>query len=100
MVNDKVETRIYEMVNMWNGRSWLSLKRSALTGNTSLNKRSGLNLDPEDFSELLAEVFAEFGLNLNDVDLSVYYPKLRNNEKSLTIDMLIDSAKAGRWLYE
>lgn len=59
-----------------------------------------LNLDPEDTAELLVTLFKEFGLNPDDVDLNVYYPRRRGEEIPLTINMLVSFVRSGKWLYK
>ncbi|HDI3023773.1 DUF1493 family protein [Cronobacter sp. EKM101R] len=95
---DRTEQLIYELIKPWCGRNWLTRRTPELTGETSLNMT--LNLDPEDAAELLVMLFKEFGLNPDDVDLNVYYPRRRGEEIPLTIDMLIYSVRSGKWLYK
>lgn len=94
---DETERRIYELVSPWCARNWLTRKQTELIGSTSLNQT--LNLDHEDTAELLINIFSEFGLDPDDVDLSVYYPARRRDEIPLTIEMIVSSVKAGKWLY-
>lgn len=94
---DDTEKRILALVEPWNGRSLLTLKKKAITVDTSLNQ--DMNMDPEDAAELLAEVFTAFDMQLDEVDFNSYYPRNGRNAQPLTINMLILSARAGRWLY-
>ncbi|WP_338327865.1 DUF1493 family protein [Rosenbergiella epipactidis] len=90
---------MYEIVKPWNGRSWLTFQIPPLTGDTSLNQT--INMDEEEAQDLRGEIFSEFSLRHADLDFSIYFPvKDRNDAKLLTINMLIKSAKAGRWLYD
>ena len=96
---DHLEKRIYEIINPANPRSWLTFKVKPLTENTSLNHT--MNMDAEEAQNLLDEIFTEFGLKHSDLDFSVYFPMHnRKDAKPLTINMLIESARAGRWLYD
>ncbi|MBT0729239.1 DUF1493 family protein [Rosenbergiella nectarea] len=96
---DNVEERIYELVKPWNGRSWRTFRIPPLTGETSLNQI--MNMDEEEAQDLLDEIFTEFNLRHADLHLSVYFPMThRKDAKPLTINMLIESARAGRWLYD
>ncbi|MBT0729237.1 DUF1493 family protein [Rosenbergiella nectarea] len=97
MVNT-IEKRIYELIDTWNGITWPALKVQPLTDETSLNH--SMNMDPIEAAELLLEIFEEFNLNVDDLNFQAYFAKHRKNEKPLTIGMLIESARAGRWLYE
>ncbi len=96
---DTVEKRVYELIKPWNGRSWLTFKIPPLHGDSSLNQT--MNMDDEEAQDLLDEIFTEFGLKHSDLDFSVYFPQHNRKEaKPLTINMLIESARAGRWLYD
>ncbi|MEQ9885941.1 DUF1493 family protein [Pectobacterium zantedeschiae] len=95
---DAIEKRIYELIEPWNGITWSSLKIKPLAGETSLNH--SMNMDPIEAADLLLEVFEEFSLNFDDLNFQAYFTKHRKDEKPLTINMLIASAKAGRWLYD
>lgn len=96
---DIVEKRVYELVKPWNGRSWLTFKIPSLTGETSLNQT--MNMDEEEAQDLLDEIFTEFNLRHADLDFRIYFPVKNCKEaKPLTINMLIESARAGRWLYD
>lgn len=96
---DTVEKRVYELVKPWNGRSWRTFKIPPLTADTSLNQT--MNMDEEEAQDLLDEIFTEFNLRHADLDFSVYFPMSnRKDAKPLTINMLIESVKAGRWLYD
>lgn len=85
------------LVEPWNGRSLLTLKKKVITVDTSLNQ--DMNIDPEDAAELLTEVLDAFGMQPDEVDFSCYYPRDWRNAQPLTVNMLILSARAGRWLY-
>ena len=101
MVNsDVAEKRIYELVQPYQGRSWRTFKTEPLRDDTSINQSKGINMDPLDAGELLTTIFTEFGINPGELDFSVYYPENRKDENPLTINMLIESARAGRWLYD
>ncbi|EOC0866006.1 DUF1493 family protein [Cronobacter muytjensii] len=95
---DRTKQRVYELIKPWCGRSWLTRRTPLLTGETSLDMT--LNLDPEDTAELLVKLFNEFGLNPDDVDLNVYYPRRCGEEVPLTINMLVSSVRSGKWLYK
>ena len=96
---DAVEKRVYELVQPWNGRSWLTFKMPHLNRDTSLNHT--MNMDEEEAQDLLDEIFTEFKLRHTDLNFSIYFPvKNRKDAKPLTINMLIESAIAGRWLYD
>lgn len=94
-----IEKRIYELVEPSNPRSWRTFKITPLTGETSLNNT--MKMDEEEALELLEDIFSEFGLDLDDMDFFAYFPQQRKKEaRPLTLNMLIESARAGRWLYD
>lgn len=95
---DAIEKQVYELIEPWNGITWSALRVKPLTGETSLN--GSMNMDPIEAAELLLEIFEEFSLNFEDLNFQIYFAKHRKDEKPLTINMLIESAKAGRWLYD
>lgn len=95
---DTVEKRVYELIEPWNGITWSKLRVLPLTGDTSLNHT--MNMDPIEAAELIEEIFNAFDMNCQDMKFDVYFAKRRKDEKPLTINMLIESAKAGRWLYD
>lgn len=94
---DAIEKRIYKLIEPWNGITWSALKVKPLVGDTSLNH--SMNMDPLEAADLLLEIFEEFILNFDDLNFQTYFSKQRKDERPLTINMLIESARAGRWLY-
>lgn len=94
---DKIEARIFELVEPYNGRSWLTFNKPVLTGDSSLNHT--IKMDEQEAMDLLDEIFTEFNLEHDTLDFSIYFPIDKPLTKPLTINMLIESAKAGRWLY-
>lgn len=92
------EARIFELVEMYNGRSWRTFKKPNLTLETSLN--NDMKIDPEEAYDLLDDIFTEFGLVHGDMNFETYFPAVSENAKPLTIAMLVRSASAGRWLYD
>lgn len=98
---DPLEQRIYELVTPYNPRRWLSNKRIALNHETSLNMM--IEMDEEEAYELLVEIFNEFKMNIDDLNFYSYFPKSlkrKDMDRPLTVGMLIESAKAGKWLYD
>lgn len=95
---DIIEKRIFEIISPANPRSWRTFKITPLTLQTSLNHT--MNLDEEEAQDLLKEIFSEFGLNYGDLNFEVYFPvNNRKTAKPLTIAMLVEAAKIGRWQY-
>lgn len=95
---DDTQARVMALIEPWNGRSLLTFRKKTLTPETSLNL--DMKLDPEDAAECLQNVFEAFGMDSYQVMFSRYYPKKPREAIPLTIDMLIQSARAGHWRYE
>lgn len=96
MVNGDIEKAVFELVERYNGRSMLTLRRYQLKPETDLN--NDFRMDPLDAYELM-EQFAElFGIEPSDINFSHYFPDYGDALEPLTIQLLIDSAKASRWL--
>lgn len=71
------------------------------------------NFVPEDLEDMLLDLFTRYSIEYSNFNLDNYFmPELhwwqfkRKKEwidrqvKPLTLDMIIESAKAGRWLYD
>lgn len=58
-----------------------------------------MKLDPEDAAECLKNVFEAFGMDSDQVVFSRYYPRTPREAISLTLGMMAESARAGRWLF-
>lgn len=69
------------------------------------NIRDDLNLVYEDCVELMEEYFERWAVDPNGFEILDYFnpeylgSKERDPHIPLTLEMLIESAKAGRWLY-
>ncbi|CAI2497270.1 Protein of uncharacterised function (DUF1493) [Serratia ficaria] len=97
MVTD-AEKAVFALVEDYNG-FWLWLfKRYPLTKETDLRK--DFRMAPEDAYELMERYVELFNIDPKDIHFSKYYPENNKSPREpLTINMLIESAKAGRWLY-
>ena len=95
---DDTQTRVMALIEPWNGRSLLTFRKKTLTPETSLNL--DMKLDPEDAAECLQNVFDAFAMDSDQVNFSLYYPENPREAIPLTIWMLIESARAGRWCYD
>ncbi|MDI9220556.1 DUF1493 family protein [Pantoea sp. EA-12] len=109
-MTDDIDQRIYELVRRYDGV--YLFKQKTLTPQVDID--SDLNFEREEAQALMDEFFAEFAVERGGFAIETYYP----NEPSLvqilnpfnkrevpvvpdfTLAMLIESAKAGRWLYE
>ena len=95
---DDTQARVMALIEPWNGRALLTFRKKTLTPETSLNL--DMKLDPEDAAECLQSVFEAFGMDSDQVMFSRYYPRNPREAVPLTIEMLIESARAGRWCFE
>ncbi|WP_028715577.1 DUF1493 family protein [Pantoea ananatis] len=94
----ETQARVMALIEPWNGRALLTFRKKTLTPETSLNL--DMKLDPEDAAECLQSVFEAFGMDSDQVMFSRYYPRNPREAVTLTIEMLIESARAGRWCFE
>jgi hypothetical protein len=94
-------------------RSIITFKKTPLLLESSFKDDLGVSV--EECEDFLEAFFAKFSIDGRNFDLSDYYPwtgipfiprfltpkKLRQQKlaKPLTVRMLLESAKAGRWLY-
>lgn len=97
MVTD-VEKTIFELVGKYNGRSWLTFRIPTLTIDSSLNHM--MKIDEEEAYDLLDKIFTRFNIDNAGFDFSYYFSRENKATKPLTINMLIESAKSERWLYD
>lgn len=107
MVND-IEQKIYELVRRHDGVYLFKSKQPLLTPETDLDL--DLNLEEEEAEALMSDFFSCFDIDKDCFNIKTYYPDipfswnpLKKTEPvpvpKFTIAMLIESAKAGRWLY-
>ncbi|CNE57920.1 DUF1493 family protein [Yersinia mollaretii] len=110
MVSDTLEQRIYELVRSHDGI--YLFKKKELTPATDLD--SDLHLEDDEAQALMDDFFTRFSVDRGSFSITTYYPPepplsdlLNPFSKSdipqvpdFTIAMLIESAKAGRWLYD
>ncbi|MCU5775841.1 DUF1493 family protein [Erwiniaceae bacterium BAC15a-03b] len=95
MTADDIEQAVFELVEGYNGYWFWLRKRYPLKKETDLN--ADFRMAPEDAAELLEEYAERFAINPGDIDFGKFF--LTDPHEPLTIAMLIESAKAGRWLY-
>jgi len=109
MVEESIEQRIYELVRPYAGTYLFNLKKVELTPDTDLD--SDLNIDELEVEDLMDNYFEKFNVARDNFKLQTYYPSESFSwnpfKKSppipapdFTLLMLIESAKAGRWLYD
>lgn len=107
MVNN-IEQRIYELIRPYAGTYLFNIKKVVLTPKTDLD--TDLDIDEVEAEDLMNDFFETFNVERGNFKVETYYPPESfslNPFKKLppvpvpdfTIGMLIESAKAGRWLY-
>lgn len=98
MVMDDIERAVFELVEEYNARSIFTFKRYKLELDTDLNK--DFKMLPEDAYELLEKFADRFNINPQEIEFNRYFPEdFGEAEVPLTIRLLVESAKAGKWLY-
>lgn len=110
MVND-IEKRVFALARRYNGVYMFNneKKQNLLTVDTDLD--TGMQLDVSEAEDLMEEFFKEFQVERGSFKIETYYPEEPfswNPFKKFppipvpdfTIGMLIESAKAGKWLYD
>ncbi|MEQ4530954.1 MAG: DUF1493 family protein [Mixta sp.] len=108
----KIEEEIISLIEKYDGHVFFSKRFLKIDPDTDLRK--DVRLDSEDALDLIEEYAMKYNIAVSDIPFTKYFP----NEKSLfdiftpkhlkstgekveplTVRMLIESAKAGRWLY-
>lgn len=108
---DNLEQHIYALVRRYNGVYLFNneKKQRLLTAETDFD--TDMLLDIDETEELMEEFFKEFLVARGNFNIKTYYPDEPfswNPFKKFpaipvpdfTIGMLIESAKAGKWLYD
>lgn len=107
---DDLEQRIYALARRYNGVYLFNneKKQRLLTSETDFD--TDMHLDVGEAEDLMEDFFNEFQVDRGSFNIETYYPDVPISwnpfRKStpvqvpdFTIGMLIESAKAGRWLY-
>ena len=103
----EIEKRIFDFVQRHYGH--YLFKKPVLNGFTDFD--TDLGLDDDEAEELMNAFFNEFAVERGNFSIETYYPdkpvSLNPFKKAepvqvpdFTINMLITSAQAGRWLYD
>ncbi len=107
MVNN-IETRVIALVTRYSGVYIFRKKKyDDYTASSSLH--FDVKLDVDEAEELMEEFFSEFDVEREKFNIETYYPdvpiswnpfkKKIIDVPDFTIGMLIESARAGKWLY-
>lgn len=108
-MTDNIEQRIYDLIRPYAGTYLFNIRKVVLHPDDDLD--SDLNIDESEVEELMAKFFNEFNVDKANFNLQTYFPdvpvSLNPFRKPVpvpvpffTIQMLIDSAKAGTWLFD
>ncbi|NUU65107.1 DUF1493 family protein [Enterobacteriaceae bacterium BIT-l23] len=106
---DGIENRIYELVRPYAGVYVFKRKEVELTPDTDFD--TDLSMDVSEAEDMMDEFFKSFDVDRGNFNINTYYPDTPfswNPFKKIepipvpdfTIRMLIESAKAGKWLYD
>lgn len=106
---DEIEQAVYKLVRKYTGSYIFSIKEVSLSLDTDLD--TDLDIDELMVNELMDEFFVTFQVERGSFNLKKYFPDTSpcwNPFKKpdpvrvpdLTIDMLVRSARAGKWLYD
>lgn len=109
MGTDTIEQQVIDLVNLYSGFYILRAKKYD-TYTPQSNIHFDVKLDQDDAEGLMDEYFSRFRVQKGNFSLKNYYPPLMfswNPFKKQIVDipeftvaMLIESAKAGYWLYD
>ena len=106
---ESIEQRIYEHVRPYAGTYLFNIKKVQLTPETDLD--TDLTIDELEAEDLMNDFFEKFNVQRGNFKIETYYPNIpftwnffKKTEPipvpDFTIGMLIESAKAGKWLYD
>ncbi|KHJ66656.1 acyl carrier protein [Pantoea rodasii] len=106
---DDIEKRVIELVTLQSG-SYMFRRKKFDAYNAESNIHFDVKLDQDDVEEMMDKYFPEFQVKKERFNIHHYFPEVKaalNPFKKqivdipeFTISMLIESAKAGRWLYD
>lgn len=105
-----IEQRIYALARRYNGVYLINNEKKQKLLNADTDIDTDMLLDVDEAEELMEEFFRDFSVDKGSFNIKVYYPdgpfSWNPFKKSIpilvpdfTIGMLIESAKAGKWLY-
>ncbi|WP_455915113.1 DUF1493 family protein [Pantoea agglomerans] len=107
---DSIEQRVIEFVTR-RGGVYMFRKKKYDTYTASSSIHFDVKLDQDDVEELIDDYSEEFNVDMSSFHIETYYPDVHFSwnpfKKSepvdipdFTVGMFIDSAKAGKWLYD
>ncbi|MCU6669432.1 DUF1493 family protein [Enterobacteriaceae bacterium H4N4] len=110
-MEEDLEARIYALARRHNGVYLINNEKKQKLLNAETDLDTDMRLDVYEAEELMEEFFKLFEVNRGSFNIKTYYPdepfSWNPFKKSLpvpvpdfTIGMMIESAKAGKWLYD
>jgi len=104
-----IEQRVYELVRPYAGTYLFNIKKVEITLTTDLD--TDLSIDELEAEDLMNDFFEKFDVDRGNFRIETYFPEQPfswNPFKKhppipvpdFTVGMLVESAKAGRWLYD
>lgn len=108
-MTDNIEQLIYDLIRPYAGTYLFNIRKVVLHPEDDLD--SDLNIDELEVEDLMEKFFHEFNVDKAKFNLKTYFPDVpfslnpfRKPEPVpvpfFTIQMLIDSARAGKWLFD
>lgn len=108
---DDIEQRIYALVRPFNGVYLFNNKKRQKIFTPETDLDTDLKLDVGEAEDLMDKYFSEFNVQRDNFSVEIYFPyepfswnpfkkRILIPVPDFTIGMLIESAKAGRWLYD
>ncbi|WP_159340154.1 MULTISPECIES: DUF1493 family protein [Leclercia] len=106
-----IEQRIYALARHYNGVYLINNEKNQELLNASTDLDTDMLLDVDEAEELMEEFFREFNVDRGSFNIKIYYPdeffSWNPFKKTapvpvpdFTISMLIESARAGKWLFD
>lgn len=106
---ESIDQKVYELVRPYAGTYLFNIRKVKLTPETDLD--TDLGIDELEVEDLMNDFFEKFNVARANFRIETYYPNIPfswNPFKKaepvpvpdFTIGMLIESAKAGKWLYD
>ncbi|AER34129.1 MULTISPECIES: DUF1493 family protein [Pantoea] len=110
-MTDDIEQRVFALARRHNGFYLFNNEKNQRLLNCNTDIDSDMQLDAGEAEELMDNFFEEFQVKRGSFKIETYYPDVPfswNPFKKIepilvpdfTIGMLIESAKAGKWLYD
>lgn len=106
---DDISQRVIDLFTKYSG-TYLFRRKKYDTYNSDSSIHFDVRLDQDDVEELIEEFKREFSVDMSSFHLDIYYPEVKYSWNpfkkpepadipELNINMFIESAKAGKWLY-